>query len=69
MPPGTEGAVSVEGTAASAAGGLLLSLYAGLGVGLLPNAQAVGVATLAAVVATMVESLIGATLQEREGWD
>lgn len=68
VPPGTEGAVSLEGTAASVLGGLLVSLYAGLGVGLIPGARGIGVATLAAVAATMVESLIGATLQEREGW-
>ena len=67
VPAGTEGAVSLEGTAASVVGGLLLSLV-GLGAGFVPGVRGVGVATLAAVAATMVESLIGATLQEREGW-
>ena len=56
--PGTEGAVSAEGTAASVVGGLLLALY-GYAVHLIDGP---GV-----VVATISESLIGATLQEKEG--
>ena len=36
-------------------------------VGLIPTIQGVGVATFAAFFATMVESLIGATLQEKDG--
>eukprot|EP00986_Skeletonema_menzelii_P002418 scaffold652_cov142-Skeletonema_menzelii.AAC.5 len=69
VPRGTEGAISLEGTIASIVGGLLLSLYAYLVVGLIPSLEGVAVATLAAFVATMVESLIGATLQEKEGFD
>ena len=67
VPRGTEGAISLEGTLASILGGLVLSLYAYKVVGLIPSIQSVGVSTLAAFLATMVESLIGATLQEREG--
>lgn len=67
VPRGTEGAISLEGTLASVVGGSLLSLYAWLVVGLIPSAEGVGVATLAAFLATMAESLIGATLQEKEG--
>ncbi len=67
VPRGTEGAISLEGTVASIVGGLLLSLYAYLIVGLIPSVQGVGVATFAAFMATMVESLIGATLQGKEG--
>ena len=69
VPRGTEGAISLEGTIASIVGGLSLSLYAYIVVGLVPSLQGVGVATFAAFVATMIESLIGATLQEKEGFD
>jgi len=67
VPRGTEGAISLEGTLASIVGGSLLSLYAYAVVGLIPTLEGVGVATFAAFVATMIESLIGATLQEKEG--
>ena len=66
--PGTEGAISLEGTLASVVGGLLLSSYAYLVVGLIPSIEALGISTFAAFFATMMESLIGATLQEREGF-
>mmetsp|Transcript_19311 Transcript_19311/g.39665 ORF Transcript_19311/g.39665 Transcript_19311/m.39665 type:complete len:354 (-) Transcript_19311:90-1151(-) len=67
--PGTEGAVSLEGTLASAVGGFLLSIYSYLVVGLIPTFQGVAVASFSAFVATMFESLIGATMQEKEGLD
>jgi len=66
--PGTEGAVSLEGTLASIVGGLLLSLYGYYGVGLVTSFKAVGIATVSAFLATNVESLIGATLQEKDGF-
>ncbi len=62
--PGTEGAVSAEGTAASVVGGASLSLYAWL-VGLI-SATAVPVSILAAFIATNIESLLGATLQGKD---
>lgn len=63
--PGTEGAISAEGTAAALLGGLLLSLCGWvLGFISLPS---VVVSSVAAFVATNVESLLGATLQEKEG--
>jgi uncharacterized protein (TIGR00297 family) len=65
--PGTEGAVSAEGSAASVVGGLLIALY-GFGVGLI-DLPGVGIATVAAFLATNVESLIGATLQEKKGFE
>lgn len=65
--PGTEGAISAEGTAASVVGGLLLSLY-GLAVGLI-GVPSVLVSTGAAFVATNIESFLGATIQEKEGLD
>jgi uncharacterized protein (TIGR00297 family) len=64
--PGTEGAVSVEGTAAAAVGGFLLSLC-GLRLGFLEGMPAVIVSTIAAFLATNVESVLGATLQDKEG--
>ena len=67
VPRGTEGAISLEGTLASVVGGLLLSLYAYFVVGLIPSIKGVGVATFSAFFATMCESLLGATLQEKEG--
>ncbi|KAL9186301.1 hypothetical protein ACHAXT_005539 [Thalassiosira profunda] len=67
VPRGTEGAVSLEGTLASVVGGLALAAYAYLAVGLIPSLAGVGVATFAAFFATMIESLLGATLQEKEG--
>jgi uncharacterized protein (TIGR00297 family) len=64
---GTEGAISLEGTLASIVGGLLLPLYAYGVVGLVNGFDGIAVATFAAFVATMIESLIGATMQEKEG--
>jgi uncharacterized protein (TIGR00297 family) len=59
VPPGTEGAVSLEGTAASLAGALLMGLVM-LALGLLSGPAAWGL--VAAV------SLVGATLQRRYTW-
>jgi uncharacterized protein (TIGR00297 family) len=64
--PGTEGAVSVEGTAAAAVGGLLLS-FCGLGLGFLDDMPAVIISSIAAFLATNVESVLGATLQDKKG--
>jgi uncharacterized protein (TIGR00297 family) len=65
--PGTEGAVSAEGTAAAMLGGLLLSTY-GYGVGLIHSTGAVAVSTVAAFLATNAESVLGATLQGKNGF-
>lgn len=65
--PGTEGAVSVEGTAASVVGGFLLALY-GYVIGFI-SVPGIAIATVAAFIATNVESLIGATLQDKEGFE
>eukprot|EP00957_Ditylum_brightwellii_P009137 690772-Ditylum_brightwellii.AAC.1 len=64
--PGTEGAVSLEGTLAAMVGGLLLPLY-GLGVDLITPGGVV-VATIAAFLATNAESVIGATIQGKAGF-
>ena len=67
VPRGTEGAVSLEGTLASVIGGSLLSAYAYGVVGLVSSVGGLAASAFAAFVATMAESVIGATLQGREG--
>lgn len=64
--PGTEGAVSAEGTAAAVVGGFLMSSY-GLGIGLIKDYPSLLLSTLAAFIATNIESVIGATLQGDNG--
>jgi uncharacterized protein (TIGR00297 family) len=64
--PGTEGAISAEGTAAAVLGGLLLSVC-GYTLGII-NITSVGISTIAAFLATNAESLIGATLQGKKGF-
>jgi uncharacterized protein (TIGR00297 family) len=61
---GTEGAISLEGTAASVVGGALLTFYAWW-VGLIVT-KAVPICIVAAFVATNIESWLGATLQGKE---
>jgi uncharacterized protein (TIGR00297 family) len=67
VPPGTEGAVSLEGTAASLAGALLMALVA-LALGLIDGPGALLLVSLVGLAATLLESLIGATLQQRWPW-
>jgi uncharacterized protein (TIGR00297 family) len=64
--PGTEGAISAEGTAAAALGGLLLSTF-GYFLGFI-NFPSICISTMAAFVATNAESLIGATIQGKKGF-
>jgi uncharacterized protein (TIGR00297 family) len=64
---GTEGAISAEGTIAALIGGFILSLY-GLQVGLITTVPAMIVSTCAAFIATNIESVIGATLQKKDGF-
>ena len=67
VPPGTEGAISLEGTAASLAGSTVMALL-GLLLGLLTSGAAVLLVSLVGLVATLLESLIGATAQARYRW-
>ncbi|MGJ3246087.1 MAG: TIGR00297 family protein [Elainellaceae cyanobacterium] len=66
VPPGTEGAVSLEGTLAGLVASLAIALV-GWGVGLI---MPLGVlfCVVAAFVATNLESVIGATLQDKIDW-
>lgn len=63
VPPGTEGAISLEGTAAGVVGSMVLVAYA-LGCGLVGR-SAMLPCLAAAFVATKCESLIGAIAQNR----
>ena len=67
VPAGTEGAISAEGTAASVAGSALMALVM-LALGLLQGPELLALVTLVGLVATLIESLIGATLQRRVRW-
>ncbi len=63
---GTEGAISLEGTLAGIVGGLVISLVA-YSLGLI-TLSGVVICTIAAFVATNLESVIGATLQHQFDW-
>ena len=66
VPRGTEGAVSLEGTLAGIVGGLLIALVAyGLDLITLPG---VVICAIAAFIATNLESVIGATIQNKFAW-
>jgi uncharacterized protein (TIGR00297 family) len=67
VPPGTEGAISLEGTAASLLGSALMSLVM-LALGFLRGWPLLALVTGVGLVATLAESLLGATLQSRWGW-
>jgi len=67
VPAGTEGAVSLEGTIAGILGSLLIAAI-GWGVGLLASPWDLLWCAIAAFFATNIESLIGATLQNKYNW-
>jgi uncharacterized protein (TIGR00297 family) len=67
VPPGSEGAISLEGTAASLVGSALMALIL-LVLGLLPDGRSWGLVAAVGLLATLLESLIGATLQPRLAW-
>ncbi|MEI8249897.1 MAG: TIGR00297 family protein [Synechococcus sp. ELA057] len=67
VPPGTEGAISLEGTSASLLGSLLMTGAAAL-LGLISGPGAALLVATTGLVATLLESLIGATLQRRWSW-
>lgn len=67
VPAGTEGAVSVEGTLASAVGSLLMTVVMAL-LGLLQSGAAFAVVLVVGFIATLLESLLGALGQDRWPW-
>jgi len=67
VPAGTDGAISLEGTAASLLGSALMALVMG-GLGLLGSWPLVALVALVGLVATLLESWLGATWQGRIGW-
>lgn len=66
VPRGTEGAVSLEGTLAGIVGSIALAIAAWV-LGLI-SLFGVGICAIAAFIATTVESLIGATVEEKLSW-
>ena len=67
VPAGTEGAISLEGTIAGIVGSLFMAAI-GWAVGLLASPWDLLWCAIAAFIATNIESLIGATLQEKYDW-
>ena len=61
VPPGTSGAMSLEGTAAGIAGALALGAVA-VALGLIPR-DMLGIVVIAATIGALVESWLGATLE------
>ena len=70
--PGTDGAISMEGTAASAVGSVLMTMalwgLSSTDLPLIPNAAAAGVVMVVGLLATLAESVLGAVVQNRLGW-
>ncbi|MBO0347931.1 TIGR00297 family protein [Phormidium pseudopriestleyi FRX01] len=66
VPKGTEGAVSLEGTIAGVVASIAVALV-GYVVGLI-DLTGVGLCVIAAFIATNLESVIGATIQEQVSW-
>lgn len=66
VPRGTEGAVSLEGTLAGAVASVALATLA-WGLGLI-SFLGVGICAIAAFLATSLESLIGATIEDKLDW-
>jgi len=66
VPPGTEGAVSLEGTIAGIIAAILISLV-GYSLNMIDSLGII-CCVLAAFVATNIESVIGATLQTNTPW-
>ena len=70
--PGTDGAISLEGTMASAVGSVVMTLalwwLSSPELPLIPNAIAAGVVMVVGLLATLAESVLGALVQNRVGW-
>jgi len=67
VPAGTEGAISLEGTAASLLGSAVMAVVM-LQLGLVQGAATAALVMGVGLLATLIESGIGATLQGRYPW-
>ena len=67
VPPGTEGAVSLEGTLASAIGSLVMTAVV-VAVQLVPAGPVAWLVAAVGLLATLLESVLGSLLQERTPW-
>ena len=67
VPAGTEGAISLEGTLASAVGSIAMTLVM-LALQLVPSWPVAGMVMLVGLLATLGESLLGALVQDRVAW-
>jgi len=63
VPPGTEGAVSLEGTVAGIIGSLVLAVI-GYATGIVPGWQAIVAVVTAAFIGNTLESIIGSTIEQ-----
>ncbi len=63
VPPGTEGAISLEGTSAGILASIVIGLY-GLKIGYVEDVNQFMVVLVSAFVATTIESYLGATIQD-----
>jgi uncharacterized protein (TIGR00297 family) len=66
VPRGTEGAISLEGSLAGIVASILISCLA-YGMGMI-NLLGVLICVISAFIATYIESIIGATLQDKFDW-
>ena len=67
VPAGTEGAISLEGTLASAAGSVVMTLVL-FSLQLLPSLSIGAAVMLIGLIATLAESFLGALAQDRVTW-
>ena len=67
VPAGTEGAISLEGTLASAAGSVVMTLVL-FSLQLLPSLSISAAVMLIGLIATLAESFLGALAQDRVAW-
>ncbi|WP_420063645.1 DUF92 domain-containing protein [Prochlorococcus marinus] len=65
--PGTDGAISLEGTLASLLGCFLMTLVM-MFLSFVSSAQEFAIVVIAGFISTLVESVIGATIQSRFNW-
>ena len=65
VPPGTEGAVSIEGTIAGIVGSVLIGFY-GIEIGWVQDWKEFSIVILSSFIATTIESLSGATIQNEK---